>query len=133
MENGQEQLKNKKTESNVAKFAGSLIGTCLLAAAFFLLWCWISYSMRLSVEVIRAGIIAWYALSCLLGGKILCACRCRVAPLGAVGLGSMFFGILYVCSCIQEQAWITLESENLTIWILCAAAALLGGVRWKKR
>lgn len=133
MENEQEQIKNNKTGRNVAKFAGSFTGTCLLSAAFFLLWCWISYSMRLSVELIRAGITAWYALSCLIGGKILRACKCGVAPFCAVMLGGCFFGILYVCSCMQEQHWIALEGENLTILILCTAAALLGSVRWKKQ
>lgn len=68
MENGQEQI-NNKTGRNVAKFAGCFIGTCLLSAALFLLWCGISYSMRLSVELIRVGITAWYALSGLIGGK----------------------------------------------------------------
>ncbi len=72
MENGQEQI-NNKTGRNVAKFAGCFIGTCLLSAALFLLWCGISYSMRLSVELIRAGITAWYALSGLIGGKKSCA------------------------------------------------------------
>ena len=48
-------------------------------------------------------------------------------------LGGFFFGILYVCSCIREQHWIALEGENLTILILCTAAALLGSVRWKKK
>lgn len=132
MENEQEQIKNKKTGRNVAKFAGSFIGTCLLSAAFFLLWCWISYSMRLSVELIRAGITVWYALSCLTGGKMLRACKCGVVPLCAVLLGSCFFGVLYVCSCIQGKGWIAPEGETLTIWILCTAAALLGSVRWKK-
>ena len=184
MENGQEQI-NNKTGRNVAKFAGCFIGTCLLSAALFLLWCGISYSMRLSVELIRVGITAWYALSGLIGGKILRACKCGAIPfcavmLGgfffgisysmrlsvelirvgitawyalsgliggkilrackcgaipfcAVMLGGFFFGILYVCSCIREQHWIALEGENLTILILCTAAALLGSVRWKKK
>ena len=99
----------------------------------FLLWCGISYSMRLSVELIRVGITAWYALSGLIGGKILRACKCGAIPFCAVMLGGLFFGILYVCSCIREQHWIALEGENLTILILCTAAALLGSVRWKKK
>ena len=127
MENGQEQI-NNKTGRNVAKFAGCFIGTCLLSAALFLLWCGISYSMRLSVELIRVGITAWYALSGLIGGKILRACKCGAIPFCAVMLGGLFFGILYVCSCIREQHWIALEGESLTILILCAAAALLGSV-----
>lgn len=131
MENGQKQI-NNKTGRNVAKFAGCFIGTCLLSAALFLLWCGISYSMRLSVELIRVGITAWYALSGLIGGKILRACKCGAIPFCAVMLGGLFFGILYVCSCIREQHWIALEGENLTILILCTAAALLGSVRWKR-
>ena len=79
MENGQEQI-NNKTGRNVAKFAGCFIGTCLLSAALFLLWCGISYSMRLSVELIRVGITAWYALSGLIGGKILRACKSGAIP-----------------------------------------------------
>ena len=90
-------------------------------------------SMRLSVELIRVGITAWYALSGLIGGKILRACKCGAIPFCAVMLGGLFFGILYVCSCIREQHWIALEGENLTILILCTAAALLGSVRWKKK
>ena len=86
MENGQEQI-NNKTGRNVAKFAGCFIGTCLLSAALFLLWCGISYSMRLSVELIRVGITAWYALSGLIGGKILRACKCGAIPFCAVMLG----------------------------------------------
>ena len=85
MENGQEQI-NNKTGRNVAKFAGCFIGTCLLSAALFLLWCGISYSMRLSVELIRVGITAWYALSGLIGGKILRACKCGAIPFCAVML-----------------------------------------------
>lgn len=91
MENGQEQI-NNKTGRNVAKFAGCFIGTCLLSAALFLLWCGISYSMRLSVELIRVGITAWYALSGLIGGKILRACKCGAIPFCAVMLGGFFFG-----------------------------------------
>lgn len=132
MENGQEQI-NNKTGRNVAKFAGCFIGTCLLSAALFLLWCGISYSMRLSVELIRVGITAWYALSGLIGGKILRACKCGAIPFCAVMLGGFFYGILYVCSCIWEQHWIALEGENLTILILCTAGALLGSVQWKKK
>lgn len=91
MENGQEQI-NNKTGRNVAKFAGCFIGTCLLSAALFLLWCGISYSMRLSVELIRVGITAWYALSGLIGGKILRACKCGAIPFCAVMLGGLFSG-----------------------------------------
>lgn len=130
MENGQEQI-NNKTGRNVAKFAGCFIGTCLLSAALFLLWCGISYSMRLSVELIRAGITAWYALSGLIGGKS-CAHVNVVRHLLRSYAGRLFFGILYVCSCIREQHWIALEGENLTILILCTAGALLGSVQWKR-
>ena len=114
MENGQEQI-NNKTGRNVAKFAGCFIGTCLLSAALFLLWCGISYSMRLSVELIRVGITAWYALSGLIGGKILRACKCGAIPFCAVMLGGFFYGILYVCSCIREQHWIALELSLIHI------------------
>ena len=72
--------------------------------------------MRLSVELIRVGITAWYALSGLIGGKILRACKCGAIPFCAVMLGGFFYGILYVCSCIREQHWIALEGENLTIF-----------------
>ena len=79
------------------------------------------------------GITAWYALSGLIGGKILRACKCGAIPFCAVMLGGFFYGILYVCSCIREQHWIALEGENLTILILCTAGALLGSVQWKKK
>ena len=47
--------------------------------------------MRLSVELIRVGITAWYALSGLIGGKILRACKCGAIPFCAVMLGGLFF------------------------------------------
>lgn len=131
MENGQEQI-NNKTGRNVAKFAGCFIGTCLLSAALFLLWCGISYSMRLSVELIRVGITAWYALSGLIGGKILRACKCSAAPFCAVMLGGFFRDSV----CLFLHTGTALDcagGENLTILILCTAGALLGSVQWKKK
>lgn len=130
MENGQEQI-NNKTGRNVAKFAGCFIGTCLLSAALFLLWCGISYSMRLSVELIRVGITAWYALSGLIGGKS-CA-HVNVVPYLFAQLCWEAFFRDSVCLFLHTGTALDCAGgRKPDDSDLCTAAALLGSVRWKR-
>ena len=120
-----------KKRKNGAKAGGGFLVVCLLAAAFFLLWGWISYRMRLSPEVIRAGITVWYVLPCFIGGRIARNAG-KPASLIAAAYGGGFFCILYGCSCVQKQAWVPIEGEAMTVLILCVAAAVLGTLPPKK-
>ena len=133
MQDRQEETKNTKTKGNVAKFAGSFMAACAAAAAFFFLWAWAAYSMRLSLELIRAGLIVWYILPCMIGGKVLKVSGCRPLFVAALLLGGSFFAVLYGCSYIQKGGAPALSQNSLTVLFLCVAAALLGAAGRKKQ
>ena len=65
------------------KFFAVFLFTCLLAVVLLVLWAWISYNVRFSVSVIRAGLTLIYILPCLLGGRMLRVTRHPGLPLQA--------------------------------------------------
>ena len=133
MEARQEEAQTKKKRGNAAKFAGGFLAACIAAAAFFFLGARLAYSMRLSLELIHAGIIVWYILPCMIGGRVLKASGCSPAPLAAIVLGSSFFAVLYGCSCICCKRVLSFSGNVLTVFFLCVAAALLGITGRKKQ
>lgn len=123
---------HKKQKGNGAKFAGSLIGSCLAAAAFFFFWGWFSFTRRLSPEIIRAGILLLYALPCLVGGWLLKKSRVKPAGVYALVLGLCFWGILYAGSCISEKEFLPFGKNVLSVCVLCAASAEFGTIHKKR-
>lgn len=129
----QPKEQQKKQKGNGARFAGSLFISCLLAAAFFFFWGWFCFTRRLSTEVIRAGILIWYVLPCLIGGRFLKKSGAKPVPLYAFFLGLCFWGILYGISCVWFGGLLPLEGNVLSVGILCLASAELGILGRKDR
>lgn len=131
MEQGQE-IQQKKQKGNGAKFAGSLLISCLTAAAFFFFWGWFCFTRRLSPEVIRAGILLLYALPCLTGGRILKKSGTKPVMVFAFFLGLFFWGILYGVSCICTKEVLPLAGNVISSAVLCLASAELGTIGKKR-
>ena len=128
MENDEEKVKKR----NGAKFAGAFLVTCMMAASFFILWAWISYEKKLSAEVIRAGLTVIYFLPCMIGGKIVKRIYGSTAWVIALLLGTLFFGLLYVCSLFQRQEMPGFSNDMIPVLFLSMAGALSGAVSSRK-
>ena len=87
-----EQNKEKKTNC-VGRFLAVAVLVVMLAAGWFLLWAYVSYNLRLSADVIRAGLVLLYILPCWIGGRVLYA---KVCSHLWSGTGN---GVLYNSSC----------------------------------
>jgi putative membrane protein (TIGR04086 family) len=139
------EQKEKKTNSKKKKtkhrsfgwiFAGLLLLVLLTAAAFFLLWAWVSYHMRFSAEVIRAGLLSLYILPCLLGGKILTHTRCAKPLLWGAGLGIAFALLLSLgaaaFSYFMEGVLPEPDLTGAFPPLLCILSGVIGAIRRKK-
>ena len=73
-----EQNKEKKTNC-VGRFLAVAVLVVMLAAGWFLLWAYVSYNLRLSTDVIRAGLVLLYILPCWIGGRVLRRCMMDAA------------------------------------------------------
>lgn len=127
-----QEAQQKKQKGNGAKFAGSLVISCLTAAAFFFFWGWFCFTRRLSPEVIRAGILLLYALPCLTGGRILKKSGTKPVMVCAFFLGLFFWGLLYGISCIWMKEVLPLAGNVVSSAILCLASAELGTIGRKR-
>lgn len=130
-EPGGQPGKRRRPAKTAAGFLLALFLTCAAAAGLLLLLAWVSYEMRFSAEVVRAGIMGLYVLPCLFGGRILKGLRMRPAPLWGAGLGVSFYGVLFALSWIQAGLQAELSVGLLTP-VLCAAGGLLGSLMGKK-
>ena len=88
-----EQNKEKKTNC-VGRFLAVAVLVVMLAAGWFLLWAYVSYNLRLSADVIRAGLVLLYILPCWIGGRVLRRCMQRYAVIYGAVLGTVFYTIL---------------------------------------
>ena len=102
-------------------FAGIFLAVCLLTGLFLVLWAWISYHMRFSAEVIRAGLMAGYILPCFIGGKLFGRLHCEKAALLGAGLGGLFFLLVLLLAAETSVHW--------PILLLCVGSGALGGIR----
>ena len=80
MEERMEKIKENNTEKRhsqkraggyAIRFFGCWLLTVALAVGMFLFWIYLSFEMRLSAEVIRAGLMVLYILPCFLGARMV--------------------------------------------------------------
>ena len=88
--NTEKEHPQKRTQGYAIRFFGCWLLTVALAAGMFLLWIYLSFEMRLSAQVIRAGLMAVYILPCFLGARMI---RRSCLP-GKIFWGA-FLGIAY--------------------------------------
>ena len=127
-----EEEKSGKRKKRGTGIAIALFLSIMLAAAFLLLWAWISYRQRYSAEVIRAGLLLAYILPCFAGGRFL---RCYVhshLPLQGALLGGLFYGVLLLCSAVLRDGGGQLSAMDFSVPALCVLSGAAGTIRKKK-
>ena len=82
-----EQNKEKKPNC-VGRFLAVAVLVVMLAAGWFLLLAYVSYNLRLSADVIRAGLVLLYILPCWIGGRVLRRCMQRYTVIYGAVLGT---------------------------------------------
>lgn len=127
---GQKEKKPYKP-GPVLKLAVSLCAACAVAAGLLFLLAWVSFRMRFSADVVRAGIFGLYVVPCLAGGRITKGWGLSPAPLWGAVLGAAYYGVLLAVSLffapdLQEA------KVALTVPVLCIVSALLGSLMGKK-
>lgn len=132
-EQEQEPAKKKPYRPGaVLKFAVSLLAACLSAAGLLVLLSWVSYQMRFSAELVRAGIMGLYVLPCLIGGRMIRCWKLRPAPLWSAGLGMAYYAVLFAVSWAQAGMREP-EAPGLIVPVLCVVSGLLGGLAGRKK
>ena len=74
MDHTENEQKAKRKQNDIGRFLAVAVLTIVLAAGYFLLWAYLSYELRLSAEVIRAGLVLLYIIPCWIGGRVLRRC-----------------------------------------------------------
>lgn len=136
---GQEQEQAKKKPyrpGSVLKFVVSLLFVCLVAVGLLMLLAWVSFQMRFSAEVVRAGIMGLYIVPGLIGGRIIKGWKLKPAPAWGAGLGAAYYGVLLAVSwgvASMNAAGTNPVQTGLTVPVLCVASGLLGSLLGRKK
>jgi putative membrane protein (TIGR04086 family) len=135
----QRENKGKKQKKKMKfgwLFAGIVLLTLVVTAAGFLFWAWVSYRMRFSAEVIRAGLLSLYILPCLFGGKMLSGTRCGKPLLWGAALGLIFSLFLFMGSVAASFFMEGVLPEPDQTWVLplllCVLSGMFGAL-WRKK
>lgn len=113
----------------IAAFLGILLIECVLAAALLLSMTYVAFRMRLSTEMIRAGITILYALPCFVGGFFVRRLKLEPPLLWGAGVGAAYYGVLLAVS-------VAVAGQMMSGWevpVLCVASAFVGLFIRKKR
>ncbi|MCH5333828.1 MAG: TIGR04086 family membrane protein [Agathobacter sp.] len=131
LEKETEEQPKKKVQAPrwIAAFLGILFMECALAAALLLSMTYAAFRLRLSAEMIRAGIVVVYALPCLVGGFLVRWLKLEPSLLWGVGAGAAYYGVLLAVSAAATGQMMS----GWEIPILCVASALAGLFLRKKR
>lgn len=134
MENQMEEKNEQKSRGSGKGGFGlvfflSLLAAVLAAVGFLFLWARISYGMRYSAEVIRAGLVFLYILPCLLGGRLLRFSRQSKLPLFGAMLGGFFYGLLWLCSLLVKGENFSYTSLAWTTPLVCILSGMVGAIR----
>ena len=109
MEERMEKIKENNTEKRhsqkraggyAIRFFGCWLLTVALAVGMFLFWIYLSFEMRLSAEVIRAGLMVLYILPCFLGARM-----------------------------VRRRKTLDIEQLQLTIPLMCTLSGVAGVLR----
>lgn len=126
-----EQNKEKKPNC-VGRFLAVAVLVVMLAAGWFLLWAYVSYNLRLSADVIRAGLVLLYILPCWIGGRVLRRCmQERALGCGAV-LGVLLYALLIGLHMADGET-ITFTRTHAVNCMLCVLSGVAGTLRFRSR
>lgn len=128
-ENG-EQNKEKKPNC-VGRFLAVAVLVVMLAAGWFLFWAYVSYNLRLSADVIRAGLVLLYILPCWIGGRVLRRCMQRYAVIYGAVLGAVFYTILLALT-VTDSGAVQMTQTHVMNACICVLSGIVGIIRLKR-
>lgn len=129
MEQAAKEQNVKRKTNYIGRFVAVAVFTIALAAGYFLLWAYISYELRLSAEVIRAGLVLLYMIPCWIGGRVLRRCMHeRALGCGAV-LGVLLYALLIGLH-MAEGETITFTRTHAVNCMLCVLSGVAGTLRF---
>ena len=132
MEQAAKEQNVKRKTNYIGRFVAVAVFTIALAAGYFLLWAYISYELRLSTEVIRAGLVLLYMIPCWIGGRVLRRCmHGRALGYGAV-LGVLLYALLIGLH-MAEGETITFTRTHAVNGMLCVLSGVVGTLRFCSR
>lgn len=111
----------------------ALVAACAACAGLLFLLTFASYRIRLSADVVRAGILGLYVLPCLIGGRMVSAFRLSPAPVWGILLGAAYYGVLLVVSWVLAGSGQHAGEVDLLVPALCTAGGLVGSLIGGKR
>lgn len=132
MDHTENEQKAKRKQNDIGRFLTVVVLTIVLAAGYFLLWAYISYELRLSAEVIRAGFVLLYMIPCWIGGRVLRRCmQERALGCGAV-LGVLLYALLIGLHMADGET-ITFTRTHAVNCMLCVLSGVAGTLRFRSR
>lgn len=132
MDHTENEQKAKRKQNDIGRFLAVAVLTLVLAAGYFLLWAYISYELRLSAEVIRAGLVLLYMIPCWIGGRVLRRCmQERALGCGAV-LGVLLYALLIGLHMVEGET-ITFTRTHAVNCMLCVLSGVAGTLRFRSR
>ena len=132
MDHTENEQKAKRKQNDIGRFLTVAVLTIVLAAGYFLLWAYISYELRLSAEVIRAGLVLLYMIPCWIGGRVLRRCmQERALGCGAV-LGVLLYALLIGLHMADGET-ITFTRTHAVNCMLCVLSGVAGTLRFRSR
>lgn len=132
MDHTENEQKAKRKQNDIGRFLTVAVLTIALAAGYFLLWAYLSYELRLSAEVIRAGLVLLYMIPCWIGGRVLRRCmQERALGCGAV-LGVLLYALLIGLHMADGET-ITFTRTHAVNCMLCVLSGVAGTLRFRSR
>ena len=94
-------------------------------------WAYVSYNLRLSADVIRAGLVLLYILPCWIGGRVLRRCMQRYAVIYGAVLGAVFYTILLVLT-VTDSGAVQMTQTHVMNACICVLSGIVGTIRLKR-
>ena len=129
--NTEKEHPRKRTQGYAIRFFGCWLLTVALAAGMFLLWIYLSFEMRLSALVIRAGLMAVYILPCFLGARMIRRSCLPGKIFWGAFLGLAYYALLILLSFLWRKT-LDIEQLQLTIPLMCVLSGIAGALRFRK-
>ncbi len=129
--NTEKEHPRKRTQGYAIRFFGCWLLTVVLAAGMFLLWIYLSFEMRLSAQVIRAGLMAVYILPCFLGARMIRRSCLPGKIFWGAFLGIAYYALLILLSFLWRKT-LDIEQLQLTIPLMCVLSGIAGALRFRK-
>lgn len=129
--NTEKEHPGKRPQGYAIRFLGCWLLTVALAAGIFLLWIYVSFEMRLSAQVIRAGLMAVYILPCFLGARMIRRSCLPGKIFWGAFLGLAYYALLILLSFLWRKT-LDIEQLQLTIPLMCTLSGIAGTLRLGK-